>query len=453
MFIDPTEAMVATLVLASTSGVIVAFYIARRMGRLLNFRTLLLLNYVLVTSVSGIAHLTSDAVGRIGYHDVRGTESAYSATVSTCVGLVALCGALLYRVPRVKKSDKLESFSFSLGLRERRFLFCLSLILLPLTIWSTLVIQDYATQLDSNRIVAIEGGMARYSYVAKWFAWAASFATIWLIGTRLGRYRLFASLVAASCVLFITSSLAWSGGRSIILVMVFPIVLVLLPRLRGITWLLLPLGIVALTNYVINLSTLRGGSSDSLTLRAWLDWQWGRFSMMGWAQEQTQQGGFLLGETFASAAASLLDGVTGLVGLPISAPTWMSSTQIAGRDIRGDETTWIVPGLNAELYLNFGLFGVAAGLYMLGRVTNWVDANYAQAPNIILRLTFAYIGTLLVLRSIPSDSESIPTYLLYIGTPLLVAGYYSHIAFRKRMQYLPKSYSQNRAKLRLESDR
>ncbi|STX15474.1 Uncharacterised protein [Kocuria rosea] len=431
MLIDATEVQIFALAIASAAGLIVAAHIARLMGRFLNFRTLLLLNYILVTSVSGIAHLTTDGASRIGYHDVRGIDSAQAATVSTCVGLVALCCALLHRVPKGRASKERVGSSFLLSSRERHFLFYLSLLLLPLTIWSTVVIQNYAIQLDSERIVAIEGGMARYSYVAKWFAWAASFATIWLIGTRLGRNRLFASLVAAICVLSIVASIAWSGGRSIILVMVFPVVLVLLPRLRGLTWILWPIGLAALANYIIKLSELRGGSADSLSLRAWTDWQWGRFSMMGWAHEQVEENGFLLGETFASAGATLLGGIVGLIGVSLGQPSWLSSTQIAGADIRGDNTTWIVPGLNAELFMNFGLVGVALGLYALGRFTNWVDQKYATASSITIRLTFAYIGTLLVLRSVPSDSASIPTYLLYIGNPLLLAGLYSHIMHRK----------------------
>jgi hypothetical protein len=434
MSFDNTEVQVAVLAIATIIGIMVAVHIARRLRRLLNFRTLLLFNYVLVTSVSGMAHLTNNAASRVGYFDVRSAASSESATISTCVGLISLCVALLHKLPRAQKGVDGSLASKSPTIAERRFLLYLSLLLLPLTIWATFIIQDYTAQLDSERIVAIDGGMARYSYAAKWFAWAASFAAIWILSTKLGKNRLFASMTVAVCVLSIVGSMAWSGGRSIVLVMVFPIVLVLLPKLRGMTWILWPIGVASFANYIINVSLLRGGSADTHTFRSWLDWQWGRFSMMGWADEQVTDGGLRLGETFASVAVSLIGGILRLAGFQLDKFGWVSSTQLAGNSLRGDNTTWIVPGLNAELYLNFGLIGVAVGLYALGRVVNWMDSKYAHAPTITLRLTYAYIGTVLVLRSIPSDSGSIPAYLLYIGAPLLLAGLYSYLTLGKTRQ-------------------
>lgn len=431
MVADLSQVQIVALTMASVTGVATALYIAHRIGRFLNFRTLVLLNYVLVSSVSGIAHLANDTAGKAGYYDIRGLDSINAAIASTCIGLFALCSALLHRLPSKPAGVKQPRTTFSLRRSERQLLLLLIVVLLPLTVGSTIIIQSYAAELDSNRIVAVDGGMARYSYAAKWFTWATSFAAIWLVSTRWGRNRLFTMTVAVVSVLAIVGSLAWSGGRSIILVMTLPLILILMPRLRGTTWLLWPIGIAALANYIIALTVLRGGRVDAWSLSAWLDWQWGRFSMMGWAHQMVEKNGLMYGETFASSTATLFSGVVGLVGISSNFPDWISSTQLAGSSLRRDDTTWIVPGMNAELYLNFGLVGVAFGFYILGRVTNWIDRKYFESPSVLLRLSYAYVGSLLIFRSAPSDSGSIPTYLLYIGAPLIFSGAYSYHVNRR----------------------
>ena len=82
--------------------------------------------------------------------------------------------------------------------------------------------------------------------MSNWLAWAISFGLLALAAT--AAFRKPSVLLAASGagIVVIGSSLAWSGGRSILLVMVLPIVLTLLPLLRGARFVAVIAGVLAL---------------------------------------------------------------------------------------------------------------------------------------------------------------------------------------------------------------
>lgn len=415
-------------------GVAVALYVAKRVGRFLNFRTLLLLNYTVVVNVSGVVHLSAIPDAPRGFYDLLATPADPGLELgvyASFLGLVGLAVASLQKLP-AKPSPDVSLSEPWLVTEEKVFVGLMTLILLPLGIMSTLQLQSYVDSLGAERVIALTDGNARFSYFSNWLTWAISFAAIALVASRLGRNRVTVFIAGAVATLAITATLAWTGGRSIIVVMVLPIILVLLPRLRGARWIAVPAALVAAATYMISISETRSASSGGFNPAAWLDWEWGRFSMMGFANTSMHANGPLYGETFLSGFVNVVFGVFRLLGLYIPNPPLRSSTEISGELIlSSSDLLYVVPGLTAELFLNFGLLGVLFGFYFLGRVTSWADRKFLEAPTVLIKLVFAYVGTLLVFRTVAADSGSILSYLLYSGFPLIIAAIWSKFGRRQ----------------------
>lgn len=426
------------LTLYALGGLTVALYIAKRLGRFLNFRTLVILNYVVVSPVSGIVHLMQLKGASRGYFDVSTAtdQGLVNATLGSILGLFALCLACLLKLPGddFKPTHLPEPWLIT---SEKRFIVLATLLMLPVTIFATLQIQAYVRTTELTRVIVLNDGMARFSFISNWLVWVVSFLALLIIGGRAGKSRVVTLLVTAAATLAIVASLSWTGGRSVIIVMVLPLILVVLPKLSGLRWLAVPAAITAATAYIISVSENRSSVDRGFNVATWLDWEWGRYSMTGFATEYVENNGYVFGESFLAGITSVLLGILRLIGLPIPNPPLHTSTQMSGQHLLNSTTlVHIVPGLNAELFMNFGMFGIIGGCFVLGRVTCWVDRKYQQAPTAIVKLAFAYVGTLLVFRTVSADSGSIYSYLIYVGAPLLLAGWYSTFTRRRDKQRL-----------------
>jgi hypothetical protein len=406
----------------SLIGVYIASYIAKRVGRFLNFRTLLILNYVVVNIMSGVAHLANEPGVNRGFYDLLTTSSSdglENATLAAILGLVAVCLACLQKLPPSPTKD--VSLTDPWLVREEKWwLVLLTLGLFPLALMATVQIQGIAAALETNRIISLTDGNAKFSFISNWLVWAVSFIAIWCIASRAGRSRVFVLLVAAASVVSIALTMAWTGGRSVVIVMVLPIVLVLLPKLRGIRMLAVPSAAVAALVYLIGISEKRSTTDSGFNLTTWLDWEWGRFSMMGFATDYVNDQGHAYGETLWASIVNFCLGTIRLLGFYIPNPQLRTSTQISGEAILGSTANYVVPGFSAEMFINFGLVGVVFGYYILGRVANWIDRKYLNAPTVLIKLTFAYVGTLLVFRTVAADSGALLSYIFYSGAPLII---------------------------------
>ncbi|MEV5051570.1 hypothetical protein [Arthrobacter sp. LAR12-1-1.1] len=433
-----------TLVVPAFMAVCVAIHIIRRTGSILNFRSMLIINYVLVTQISGIIHLLEIPGASRGYFDLAASiepHSLVNPVMGSTLGLTALCLACVRGLSNSAVPTRLREPKRSwITNGERRAAWLFSLTMLPLTLFSIFQIQGYVRDIDTARVISVAEGYARYSFISGWFVWVVSFAAIALVSGRFGQSRLFVLIVAASSMIAIVLSLAWSGGRTVIIVMALPLLLVLLPKLNGVRWLALPAAVMAAVSYILSATEARAISSGG-QLATWLDWEWGRFSLMGLADAHVDEHGFLYGETFLAGITNVLFGALRLVGVGIPNPPLRMSMNITGEELLNSSSAiHIVPGLTAELYMNFGLIGIIIGYYSLGRITSWVDAQYDKAPGAILRLAFAYLGTLLVFRTVSADSGAIYGYLLYTGLPLIALGVYSGLV-RRRIRRHAKSPS------------
>lgn len=415
------EAPIISLVVYGAVGVVVAMYIARRVGRFLNFRTLLVLNYVVVSIVSGIVHLSRIEGAPRGFFDVVGAGQAtlVTATIGSILGLIALCAGCIWKLeatPVAKRPD--------LRRVDRWIVFLTLAVLAPIALNALARIQAIAAQSDSVRVLSVDQGAARFVFMSHWAVWSISFAALWLMSFKPFRGTFSSLMITLGGVALITGTLSWTGGRSIILVMVLPLLLVAGYRFRRAYWIAIPAIAIAGIAYVIALTSERtAGARTGSSVATWLDWEWGRFSMLGFASRHVQESGFLGGETFFAAFMNVALGMLRLVGIGINNPPVRAMPQITGEQILGTSDTYVVAGLNSELYVNFGYVGIVVGLGVLGLAASYVDRKFAASPNLLTQFAWGYLGTLIIFRTLAADANALGSFLLYSGAPVLLIAF------------------------------
>ena len=423
----------AALVFFTLAGCAVAVWIFKRTKRLLSFQFLVVVNYIAMNLLSGIVHVL-DLGSRRGFYDATRALEPHQLgqlVIIQGVGLVGLCIGLLVTPPPVAASQgaalrRLSHF-------EKVLLPVAVAIVLPVALLAVLRIRDYASTLEvfGGRIISVDGGMARYVFMSHWLVWAVSFAVIWFAYGSARRSPQAVLAVTAVGLAAIVTSLSLSGGRSIVLVFSLPLLLVMLPLLRSSRYFgaaFASVGAVALFFYVARLSTQRSAGSrrGAGNIGDWLDWEWGRFSMLGFGVDYVDQNGHLFGETLLTALGRVLSFFfTG------SGDT-RSAAEIAGSELFSSSSVrYLAPGLSFELYINLGILGVFGGYLVVGWACKAIDLRYARTNSVVSQLLFAYVGTLIVFRVLPSDPSALVQGLLYSGTPLVVVALLSLIAGRR----------------------
>jgi hypothetical protein len=141
---------------------------------------------------------------------------------------------------------------------------------------------------------------------------------------------------------------------------------------------------------------------------------------MGASVDYVRQQGLLIGETFVNGVQVAIFGIARLFGFDTYSDA-ISVTSTTSRVILGHyDATYIVSGFTSELYLNFGLSGVAVGCLGLGAASGWLDNTFSRAKSVITRLLVAYGGSVIIFRVIPAEFGAAYLYVLYIGLPLIL---------------------------------
>lgn len=379
---------------------------------------MLVVNYILVIPISGIVHLLAIPNQPRGFFDLLTTNGSEisTATLGAITGLVFLCLGCLWRLPAASVMQHPV-----MGNGER-WIAALSLVAIaPLALSGLITMLAYSAVADTVRVISIDQGLARYVFLSHWMAWVATICALLLMSFNPLRGRIWALMLVGGAVTITAASLAWTGGRSIIIVMALPVVLLAAHRFRGVRWLALPLSLVVAVLYFVNITQERlVGTRQSSSIATWIDWEWGRFSMIGFAEHRVMADGFLYGETFLAAFANVTLGLLRFAGIPVSNPDLRSMPEITGEFILGNTQTYVVAGYTSELYINFGFAGIAIGMFLLGWVSGVVDTKFAQSNSLLTQLFWAYLGVLLIFRTLAADANSLGSYLIYSGLPIAV---------------------------------
>jgi len=420
-----TSTCVIMLLLAIIVGLITCVMIARAQGRAMSVQIFLLINYMIVQPLSGIVHLTGISSGFRGYYDLnnRPIDQTLISTFAAVIGLFALCVAFRPRLSTQSDSVRPALAKLEFTRREAFLVTTIVAVLAPVTLFALAKISAYAASAGSARLISLDAGTARFSFMSDWIVWVISLIALLLVLRRRNPSPPFVFVTLAVAVACMGAALSWSGGRSVVLLMAFPLVYVLWPLLRGLRGVAVVSGGASLIAFVVAMSAYRlQGTAMRFNISGWnwIDWEWGRFSMTGMAAQHVSQQGLLYGETLARGITSAPLSALAFIGFPVAPLEFHSSMAVTSRVIKGDfESIYMVPGLTSELYINFGILGVAAGYYLIGRVAKFVDSSIVRAESPTAQLMFAFIGSLLIFRSILADSASPFYFFLYSGFPLL----------------------------------
>lgn len=427
------EAAVAVLALSVCLAISGAISHVRRTGRWLNFRTLTLINFAVVYPLSGVVHLLTPEMGD-GYFSLRAAQPDLILGLSILT--LAATGALLIGLRfGTSKPPTTGSSQIPLVSRgEQVTLLCGAVLLVPIGLYASSQIRRYASLLDTSRIIGLPEGLARFSILSQWLVWAVCFLTLLLLSRV--RSRLSTLLVLVAAVVAIFGVFAWNGGRSVALVFALPLVLLFLPRLGRASWVVGLVAAFTLVQYAIALSEDRGLTTGSeVSFGQWIDWEWGRWSMLGFAELLSASGGLYWGETLVASALRASQGFWRLVGLPEVGQMGSTMSEIAGVSLVGrQDMTYIVPGIGSELILNFGPVGLIVGCLLIGLLVARVDIRFSRAATATTKLAWAYIGSLLVLRLLVSDTGALFSYIVLGAAPLLIASWFALSSRRRSLR-------------------
>ena len=409
------------LVVLLLIGIAVVLHIASARRRLISFSVLAIATYLVVYPLSGIAHLALNNSSSRGYFDllVNSHGGGLDRLLICGLGFAALLlPILLNRDPR--RSSPTLRFTPGMG----RATFAIGIVVLPVAALAVVQMVDYAQTVDATRIAALSGGMARVGFASQWITWAVSFIALGFLVRNGGvRGTIPVIVVVVLSIAVIASSLAWTGGRAIVLMMAAPLVLALWPGIRkGARATMIVVASVAFAVFLAVTTVARSASYSGagFSLARVLDWEVGRYSMLGYSVDRVDAVGILWGETLAEGALQVPRGLFQFAGLTLP-PGFRSVTQITGADLLGDpRLNYIVPGMTAETYLNFGVLGVVTAYFVLGWLITKVDRLLETSGDPALRLASAYLGVLLVFCTFSSQSGAGFNYLLFTGFPVVL---------------------------------
>lgn len=399
-------------------------------------RTVLLANYFIAYILSGLAHTLRWSKDRGFYEALSGSppgegSGLLTAAVMTLIGLIALVIGVSYRPatgpPVMVEYSLTQHYPFRSG--------AAAVLLLVICGAAYVRISGVVRDLQAVRVIAVDGGSARYVFLAAWIPWA-----VLLLALALASRRSTASafawnvLILGSSVVAIGITQSYDGGRATLLVAAFPLLALLLPRLGRLRGPAIAVGAIGIMIFITVQTRLR---QDTSTVDFWglVDWQWGRFSMVAWADTWARTHGFLHGETFVGGLLAVPGAVLHFVGASLPVHT-TSMVEVSGYALRGtSDAIFIVPGLTAELFANFGWVGVVLGNFAVGVITARLSDRVRVTKYEQERALIAFIASAVVISGPVVQFEAFFVQLLLIGMPMWVFWFVERMVFRGRSNW------------------
>ena len=433
--INEIDFSVAILSLLLVFGGAFAIKLIAKATHVFQLRVAIVLMFLVVNVISGIIHLNRISRTDRGFYDMLSTVnrsdefSLFTTIVCTGVGLFSLIVGVSSSQVKVWRNAYLIDLPDGWS---RKLLILFSIIFTPISLYAIIVLNSYLDQDSMRRVISLSDGMARFAFMAHWFVWAVSFFAIWLATkssfktSRNKGFLLFLSVVA------IFMSLRWTGGRTVGILMSLPLMIIFFGLMTRHRVKIIAIFLVSVVIYGIYLTGYRkeNYASNEFSLVSALDWEFGKFSMTGFAVDYVHKHGYSFGETLYAGAFSIPYAILKLLGLDDGIWIPRMVTELTGKSILGNSSiNYIVPGFSAEMYLNFGVLGVAVGYYILGRMARFMENSFVSKENIVEKFIFGYFGIILIFCTIPAQSGAFFGYIFFSGFPLLLILFFLKIRY------------------------
>lgn len=411
------------LALSAFIGIVAFVGFNRRGGDGLYVRQILLANYLLSYVISGMVHVWRWSPSRGYYEALAGAPpgrdfGVLNAAVGTLLGLVALIVGLYPQ----KATPRLTKIPVALGALHPRTSLIAGIVVTVTTLVAAVRVQSVAQALDSERIIAVTGGEARYVILASWLPWGIALITLALADRRRGRGEWRNAFLLVAGAIVITGSMLWSGGRGELVFGIFPLLVVFFPLLGRLKWPAVFVGIAALVPIIASQTFARETNQTlprQLDIWGLIDWQWGRFSMIAWADRFVSLHGHLGGETFFRGVMAVPNSMMHFLRSDLSFGG-RSMVEITGAWFKGtSEQIFIVPGLSAELLANYGMWGIIGGYIILGLISGRLSDWFRDTRFEWTRMWLALLATIIVFQAPIAQFEAFFLTIFYDSLPVV----------------------------------
>lgn len=418
---------VAVLLLSLSAAlalVFTALFLMRRDDGL-HLRALMILNFGVTYIVSGFAHVlemsssTGFYAGRPGAMQGDST-GVMIASLATPLGLCGLAIGLSVRWSRDRRQVP-PSEQYSMALSHRFLTLAIGTVLAgTASAAGMLVRRAVVSDAGGERIIGVDGGIARYAFLASWLPWGMTLFALALIQRRRGAAaETWNSVVLAGTIGSIAFASSWTGGRVDTILFSLPIVVVILPWLKRAGKPLLLLAVVGVVA-IVRVQTIGRVGTYGFDIWSLADWQWGRFSMVAWAGNYVEVHGIVTGETLQRGLLIVPLSILHLAGVPTPS-AGRSIVELSGISLLGsDQFIHIVPGMSAELYVNFSYVGIAVGYLILGLFCGFIADRYRRASTELTRVLWGYCAMLAIFQTVNAQSGALTPRIILTGAPLFV---------------------------------
>jgi oligosaccharide repeat unit polymerase len=409
------------------AGADIIYSYVKKTGILFDGYILIWFCFLTVYAVSASFHLLNTTSDLQGFYDMTQSGSKpmmgriYHSLLIVTIAFIAL------RVGTGTVSHKLVGPAEPLKVNYR-LLLVLGVLFTVASLIGTMKLfggfPSLQTFLTVDRLRETGGGTARYVFISQWLGWGLTFLTVYFLHTSAARKRSVFLLwfILSACAVSI--NLFWTGSRGAAVISLLP-GLLLLQRLRPkyVKSVLVVIGILFLVYFSActylrseNFADYRPGEQ----LTAVFDWQVGRFSMIGLGIEMVQQEGLAFGATLADGFFNTINAPSTLLKLPLLLPVPQSATSVVGNYLLGDpEITGIVPGSIFDFYYNFGLIGVAAGYFIIGKIVQKSITIMRKTDSMGVFFFWSYVIVTICVCCIPGTATGWVYYLATTGFPAL----------------------------------
>jgi oligosaccharide repeat unit polymerase len=415
----------AFLIIVAGAGTVYSY--TKKAHVLFDGYILVLLCFLIVYAVSAVFHLLNTSGNLQGFYSMLApNREPMTSRIYYCLFIVAIAFiALRAGWGTVSK----EFFEPSEQLKVNyRLLLVMGVLFTAISIIGTIKLFGQFPSLREfltvDRAKEIGSGTARYVFISQWLGWGLTFLTVYFLRTPAAKTRSVFLLwfILSACAVAI--NLFWTGSRGAAFISLLPAFL-LLQRLRPkyIKPVLAVIGILFLVYFAACTYVRSDNFKDyrlSQYLTAIFDWQVGRFSMIGLGIEMVQRQGLALGATLPDGLVNTLNAPSTLLKLPQLLPASQSVTSAVGDYLVGNpEVTGIVPGSIFDFYYNFGLFGVAAGYFIIGKIVRKSTSVMRKTDSMGVFLFWSYVVVTLSICCIPGTATGWVYYLATTGFPAL----------------------------------
>lgn len=391
----------------------------------LNFINLTRISFIVFYPISGISHyLYADNYYR-GFFDVYSMRDDHIfVTLVTCFVAVLLFYLQDYFFQKWSNSSAPaihRDGSHSLLLPTYGLIFIIAGFFASTIISSSIDV----SVIDRGR--EIPGGLAKFIFISLWLGWGLTYISFYLIGNkRVSNF--WAAIILFISIFLIFSNAVWMGGRSVVVLLSFPILFVYSRFRRRVFNFSIPLLIVGFFIYAMAVTQVRkeGYAVESTSISQVLDWEVGRFSMIGYAIDFVDRANYYFGYSYFDMLAKLVMSPFYFLGFGadfVGSPSG-STVALIGADLFGVGVTYIVPGAFPEAYINLGIFGVALIVFFVAYLSAYVDRMLHLCNfNPFGFVFWVYIGTLLCLNFLNSTISAFANYIFFTGFPIAL-GYF-----------------------------